>query len=266
MTRRMLSRSIGALLLVAAASGVALAQRGGRLTPGAQDGEFDKLNIPYDGRVSFARLRFTPARTGWGGGGGFFGGVNYQWDHDYPRADKHFTTILGELTTAEMSRGTELVAIGSPELFRYPIGYLCEPGWWTMTDAEALNLRNYLLKGGVLIFDDFAGGGPLSNLQTQLHRILPDARLIPLPLSHPVFHTFFEIPTLEFRHPYYNVMAEFYGIFENNDPNGRLMAIANYNNDIGESWEWSDTGLFPIDQTNEAYKIGVNYFVYALTR
>jgi hypothetical protein len=61
-------------------------------------------------------------------------------------------------------------------------------------------------------------------------------------------------------------MAQFLGIFENNDPHGRLMVVANYNNDVGESWEWSDTGLFPIDQTNEAYKLGVNYFVYALTR
>src|SRR5262249_25752097 len=164
--------------------------------PGALDGEFDKLNVPYNGRVSFARLRFTPSRTGWGGGGGFFGGINYQWDHDYPRADRHFTTILGELTTASMSPATELGSLGSPDLFRYPIGYICEPGWWNMSDADALNLRNYLLKGGMLIFDDFVGGA-INNFQAQIHRILPDARLIPLDLSHPVFHTFFEIPSLQ---------------------------------------------------------------------
>lgn len=263
-------RTLVALTLAFAAS-AALAQRpvgGSRFDgmQGAADGEFEKLNVPYDGRVAFVRLRFTPARTGYGGGGGFFGGINYQWDHDYPRADRHFTTIMAELTTIGMSSGHQLVAIGSPELFHYPIGYMSEPGWWTMTDAEALNLRNYLLKGGFLIFDDFAGGGPLQNLQTQIRRILPDARLMPLDLSHPVFHTFFEIPSLNFMHPYYNVPSEFYGVFEDNDPRGRLIAVANYNNDIGESWEFSDTGLFPVDQTNTAYKLGVNYYMYALTR
>ena len=63
----------------------------------------------------------------------------------------------------------------------------------------------------------------------------------------------------------YNVIPEFFGIFEDNDPNKRLMVIANYNNDIGDYWEWSDAGFLPIDLSNEAYKLGVNYIVYAMT-
>ena len=58
----------------------------------------------------------------------------------------------------------------------------------------------------------------------------------------------------------------FYGIFEDNDPNKRLLAIINYNNDMSEYWEFSDEGMFPIDMSNEAYKLGVNYIIYALTR
>ena len=58
---------------------------------------------------------------------------------------------------------------------------------------------------------------------------------------------------------------EFWGIFENNDPSKRLMFIANFNNDISQYWEWSDTGLVPIDLSNDAYKFGVNYVMYGLT-
>ena len=32
--------------------------------------------------------------------------------------------------------------------------------------------------------------------------------------------------------------------------------MINYNTDISEFWEWSDTGLKPIDESNEAYKLG----------
>ena len=57
----------------------------------------------------------------------------------------------------------------------------------------------------------------------------------------------------------------FYGLFEGNDENNRMYAIANYNNDIGEYWEYSGTGWYPIDLSNDAYKLGVNYVIYAMT-
>jgi len=227
--------------------------------------EFEINNVPYDARFAFVRLRFTPARTGYGGGGGYFGGINYQWDHDYDRADKHFMTILSELTAIGTSRGTNIISIGSPELFKYPLAYMCEPGWWTQTDEEAANLRHYLARGGFLIFDDFAGNSALANFEMQLLRVLPGARLVQLDIRHPIFHSFFEIPTLEVNHPYYGVPSAFLGVYEDNDPSKRLLLVANYNNDISESWEWSDTGMFPVDVNNNAYKLGINYVVYSMT-
>ena len=72
--------------------------------------------------------------------------------------------------------------------------------------------------------------------------------------------------SLEYVHPYYGMKSIFYGYYEDNDPNKRLIAMVNYNNDISEYWEWSDEGLFPVGGTNEAYKLGINYIIYALTR
>ena len=216
------------------------------------------------------RLRFTPDRTGWGGGGGFFGGVNYWWDHDYPRAEHHFSTMLHELTSIEVSiDGSEILAPVDSELCKFPIAYVSEPGHWRQTDAEAAALRAYLLKGGFLIFDDFSdrfSGWEWMNFQEQMQRVLPGYHLVKLDASHPIFHSFFDIDSLEtFRHPYYGMQVQFWGVFQDDDPSKRLLAIINYDNDVGESWEWSDTGVIPIDITNEAYKLGINYIVYALT-
>jgi hypothetical protein len=99
-----------------------------------------------------------------------------------------------------------------------------------------------------------------------MRRVLPDHRFMEIDKSHPVFHSFFEIDEpLEFVPPYGADPPVFYGLFEDNDPAGRLMVVANLNNDLGEYWEFSDTGFAPVDLSNEAYKFGVNYIIYALT-
>lgn len=228
--------------------------------------DFEEFNVPYDGRFTFVRLRYTPDYVGRGGSGSFLRGVDFQWDHDYPRAERHFTKILSELTVLNtVTEGHNILAVDDPELMKYPVAYMAEPGRWTMVDHEVEALRNYLLKGGFVIFDDFADSDWF-NFENQMRRVLPDHQLVQLDVSHPIFNSFFEIETLdEYYHPYYYVPSLFYGVYEDNDPSKRLMAIVNYNNDIGESWEWSDRGFIPIDLTNEAYKLGINYIVYAMT-
>ncbi len=57
----------------------------------------------------------------------------------------------------------------------------------------------------------------------------------------------------------------YWGLFEDNDPKKRLMVIADVNNDISEYWEFSGTGVYIVDLSNEAYKFGVNYVMYGLT-
>jgi hypothetical protein len=95
--------------------------------------------------------------------------------------------------------------------------------------------------------------------------VLPTQRLVPLDGTHPVFHAFFEIDPTRFVSPYGGLTPTFHGIFEDNDPAKRLQVVANYDNDLGEYWEFSDTGWVPIDLSNEAYKFGVNYIVYGMT-
>ena len=197
---------------------------------------------------------------------GMEAGRDVKWAHDYPRGERHFTKIIAELSTIRTrTLVTNIVTLDDPELFKYPIAYLCEPGFWVPSDAEVLGLRNYLTKGGFIIFDDFAGPH-WRNFEAQMLKVLPKAKLVKLTIDHPIFDSFYHIKDLNYKHPYYGMPSEFFGIFENNDPKRRLLAVVNYNNDISEYWEWSDESVFPIDMSNEAYKLGVNYMVYALTR
>ena len=264
-------RRVGLALALLATTGAAPAdaQRPGfQPDPPTQvdDEAFGQFNVPYDGRFTFVRLRYTPSRTGYGGGGGYFGGINFQWDHDYPRADRNFTQMIDEMTGIRATtEGSNIISVGDPDLFKYPLAYLVEPGFLTLTDAEADNLGAYLQKGGFLIFDDFSRPWSLRNLMDMLDRILPGGVLVQLTAQHPIFHSFFDIESLDFRHPYQGYPSVFYGIYEDNDPDKRLLLVANYNNDIGESWEYSDTDFIPIEISNVAYKLGVNYVMYSMT-
>ena len=107
---------------------------------------------------------------------------------------------------------------------------------------------------------------PEGTFEREMGRVIPGMRLLPMDLAHPIFHSFFEIESLEFTAPTYRrYPPAFYGIFADNDRTGRLLAVVNYNNDIGDYWEFSDQGWLPVDATNEAYKLGVNYVMYAMT-
>jgi Domain of unknown function (DUF4159) len=248
------SRKVLAAIMVTMVLGVAA---------GAQDGWFrgrgrslaepEHARVEYDGRFSFVRLRYQ---------GGFRRDPG--WLHDFPRADWHFQRILEELTyTRTLRDESNILTLDDPDLGLYPIVYMSEPGFWTLTEAEMLGLRGYLQKGGFIIFDDFRGARDWTNLQQRMEEVLPKARWVPLDATHPIFHSFFDINTL-IRQGYYGEAA-FLGIFEDNDPQKRLVAIANYNHDLGELWEFSDTGWVPVDLSNEAYKYGVNYVIYAMT-
>ncbi len=219
-------------------------------------------NAPYDGRLTWVRVRYS---MGDDGGFGFRGAP--PWTHDYPRGERHFMKIISELsTTRTRTLQSNIMPLDDPQLGKFPVALMAEPGFWRPSEAEVLGLRNYLQKGGFIIFDDFAGEHWM-NFETQMSKVFPKLRAIQMTIDHPIFDAFYRIKTLEMDHPYYRGMKSvFYGWFEDNDPKKRLLAIADYNNDLSEYWEFSDTGMFPINLSNEAYKIGVNYVIYALTR
>jgi len=215
-------------------------------------------NVPYRGEFVFSRIRYGSL-----GGWGFRGST---WAHDYPRADQHLSRILRDLTTIDATAaGSNVFDLSDPDIFRFPIIYLSEPGYWVMDGLDVPRLREYLLKGGLIIFDDFEEEH-LLNVEAQMRRALPELRPIEIRIDHPIFDSFFRMKTIDFPHPMENrLRARYYAIFERNDPSGRMLALINHNSDLAEYWEWSATGMFPVDITSDAYKLGVNYIVFGMT-
>jgi hypothetical protein len=240
-----------ALLLLPA---LALAAQTG---DGGADFHLQEVNPRYDGRFTFTRVRY--------GGPGFRGRGGSTWSHDYPAADRNMHRILDFLTSVRVHReGTNVFTLDDPEIFRNPILYLSEPGYWSASDGELRQLRDYLLKGGFLILDDFEDE-QWWNMERNLKRALPEHDFKALPPEHPVFQTLLRIDDIYVPHPFVRSKPRYMGIFEDNDPALRLLVLANHNSDLAEYWEWSAGGFFPVDITNDAYALGVNYIVYGLT-
>lgn len=212
-------------------------------------------NVPYDGKFTFVRLRYTQ-------------GYRMAWSADYPAMERNFMAILGDLSSVRLhAAGSNVHTLDDPLLAHYPVAYLTEPGYWYPTKDEAAALRNWILKGGFLIVDDFYFDRQWAVFEAGMRAVLPEGRIVPLDVSHPVFNSFFKIRTLEgMTHPASPAAKAVYlGIFEDNDPARRLQVVINFNNDIGDYMEWSGEGWYPVNLSNDAYKFATNYVVYGLT-
>jgi hypothetical protein len=240
------------------ATAVAMAARG---ADAAQDFPY----FPYTGKFTFVRIHTNSGRgsmRGFGRGRG-----NPGWAHDYPDADRNFSKILNEITfvhTLLEDWGGNVLTFDDPRLSQFPVAYISEPGEWSVTPQEAEGLRSYLLKGGFLIFDDF-GGWDMQNLMDQMSVVMPGLQFLQLDGKEPIFDSFFQIDAAGFSLPSYRGTPDFWGLYIDNDKGKRMLAIAGNDADMGEFWEFSDRGFYPIDLSNEAYKFGVNYVVYAMT-
>jgi len=211
-------------------------------------------NVPYDGRFTFVRVRYqVHGRSG--------------WEFDYPDMERNLMAATRELTSLRPHvKGSNIHDLDDPELLKYPVAYISEPGYWIPDSAEVMGLRTYLAKGGFLIVDDFMRA-EWFNFAEQMRRVLPNAQLTRLDVTHPVFDAFFHLDSLAMPYPNNpGLQAEWFGIYEDNDPAKRLMVVINYNNDIGDYMEWSQTSWLPVNPTNDAYKLAINYLVYGLTR
>jgi hypothetical protein len=226
---------------------------------------------PQDSEFVYARIRYHMTADAWMV-------REPAWHHDYPYSDETFPTVLGEVTNIKTSPTSyQIVDIDSPELFKYPFAYLCEPGFIDLNPKDVQNLREYLDRGGFLLVDDFRtamfshykGGGPeddIGNFRRQVKKMYPDRDFVRLDLSDPVFNTFYQIKSLGMTAPYIfpgQSPVEFLGL---RDSHGNLQMVLNNNNDISEFWEWIDEGRMSMHEATTSFQFGINYVLYAMTR
>lgn len=226
--------------------------------------------------------------TNYGGGRnrrGSYGGRGGWWDTDYPDAESNFLRGVQRYTNIDTnSKSYEVLDLTDPRLFehtflymnmkRVPIGSLYSGPNFNLQEIEAL--REFMFRGGFVLLDDFWGDAHLEDFQNEMVKLFPDRDLIKLDTRHEVFHTFFDVDEIV-QVPGRAVTWDFNSGFSLDDPNyppavyailddeGRVMLAANFNADLGDGWEHTFYEPYPTRYSNEAYKIAINYLIYAFT-
>src|SRR5436305_280306 len=166
-------RVLGLLLLLSLALATAAVAQRRRDFGGGRFGFRARMptiqNTPYDGRFTFVRMNYESTPDGY-----WYQGEP-AWAHGYPVAEKNLVQIMNEVSyLGANTESANSIRFDDPELSKYPIAYVIEPDWWAITESESTALRNYMLKGGFVIVDDFkvfgrrgfGGGGGTEYLRT----------------------------------------------------------------------------------------------------
>ncbi len=216
---------------------------------------------------TFVRIRYSGLRS-------------QRWRTDFPDSDLNISYRLQQLTSLRVDPDGRILELTDPELFDYPFIYIVEPGDLVFSEAEVQALREYLLRGGFLMVDDFWGEAEWDNFYREIKRVFPDREPEELPLSHPIFHCVYDlkerpqIPSIgaaQWGRPYGITWeredakeVHYKGIF---DDRGRLMVVICHNTDLGDGWEreGEDEWYFREFSEKKAYPLGINIIFYAMT-
>lgn len=220
------------------------------------------------GEFQFVRLAYSSNQYGRGGYG-----RRQMWQTDWPDAEHHFAEGIGRLTRVKVAKQGRILTPLDEELFDYPWLYAVEVGYWYLNDQEAARMREYLLRGGFLMVDDFHGSFEWGMFMASMERVFPDRPIVDIPEGDEAFHVHYDldqriqIPSRMFIYSGVTWEKDGYtphwrGIY---DDDGRLMVAINFNMDIGDAWEHADWPDYPENMTALAYRFGINYVIYAMT-
>ena len=215
--------------------------------------------------MQFARLFYSEQR-GYGYGGS-------SWTVDYPDAEYHFTEGVSRLTRIDVGRDGVIVRLMDDSVFDYPWLYAVEVGYWSLSDYEAERLREYLLRGGFLMVDDFHGTREWAGFMESLTRVFPDRPVRDIAEDDEVLHVLYDLDqriqipgiralSMGQTYEYDGYEPKWRGVY---DDDGRLMVAINHNMDLGDAWEHADDPWYPNPMTALAYRFAVNYVTYAMT-
>jgi hypothetical protein len=223
---------------------------------------------------AFARLMFPPgANDGYRGrfDGDWREGLSL-WTQDYPRADRHFSRALRRLTRVHVRSVEQPVSLeDGDDVFHWPWLYAVQVGEWGLTPAQGKVLREYLLRGGFFMADDFHGTEEWAVFQESMKLVFPDRPIREIEDSDAIFHTVYDLNDryqiagaehLRTGYKSDGIGAHWRGIF---DDKGRVMVAISFNSDVGDSWEWADVPRYPEKYSALGIRIGVNYVIYAMT-
>jgi hypothetical protein len=229
--------------------------------------------VVSEGRASPAEFQFARLAYASNGMSRGYWGRREMWQTDWPDAEHHFLKGVARLTRVDAADSGHILSALDEDIFDYPWIYAVEVGYWNLNAKEAANLRDYLLRGGFLMVDDFHGPYEWASFMASMQKVFPDRPVVDIPEGDAAFHVVYDldqriqIPSLQFRYSGRTwekggITPHWRGIY---DDDGRLMVAINHNMDLGDAWEHADWPEYPENMTALAYRFGINYLVYAMT-
>lgn len=153
------------------------------------------------------------------------------------------------------------VEVGSADLFNYPFIHMTGHGNVVFSDAEAENLRMYLVGGGFLHIDDNYGMDPY--VRVAMQKVFPELEFVEIPFDHPVYHQKFDFPQgLPKIHEHDGLPAQGFGLVWE----GRLVCFYTYESDLGDGWEDPEVHGDTEQVRLKALQMGANLISYAFTQ
>lgn len=238
----------------------------------ANDHQIDNFDtsIPPRNELEIARLVYNHHSTSnWGPGRPW-------WAIDWPEAEHHFTNGVKRYTKIDIAADSRHISLEDTAIFDFPWLFVQQVGRWQLNSTEKQHLREYLLRGGFMVVDDFHGPQQWQIFRESFDEVLPDAVIVEIPQSDELLNVLFELgqrtqipgrrhlrqngSDIVVQMPY--SPPRWRGVY---DKQGRLMVAINFNMDMGDAWEHSDDPVYPLSMTSLAYRFGINYLIYALT-
>jgi hypothetical protein len=229
--------------------------------------EFHFLRMEYTDymRRGFGNVSRRGRASGW-------------WAQDWPDADEHFTKGVQRLTRIDAG-DPQHVSLTDPKLFDYPWIYATQVGYWVLSDEETSRLREYLLRGGFIMTDDFwdqNGQQEWEVFTEAMNRVLPGQPVTDIGLDDSVMHVLYDIQAKDLmfipgsRHlgrdgQVYQPPGTKSAWRAMYDPKNRMVVSINFDTDIGDAWEFADVPYYPEAMTTLAYRYGINYLMYSIT-
>jgi hypothetical protein len=243
--------------------------------------EYSHYPVPADKDTrtewTFARLMYTPV-------GRYYGGVEFfrswkeggsNWTMDYPRSDRHLSRAVQRLTRIDVRQAEEPIDLDDGDVYDWPWLYGVEVGHWSLTDPQAKTLREFLLRGGFFMCDDFHGSVEWATFIESMNKVFPDRPIVDLDSASPIFHTIYDLDRryqvpgalyletgLTYEKGETGKTPHWRAIY---DDHGRVMVAMCHNMDLGDSWEHADNPQYPAQFSDLGIRIGIDYIVYAFT-
>jgi hypothetical protein len=223
----------------------------------------------------FARLMFPPGPlNGYRGRDADWRTGISLWTQDYPRADRHFSQAVRRLTRVHIRSVEQPVNLDEGDAYDWPWIYAVQVGEWGLTDAQGQMLREYCLRGGFFMADDFHTNEEWYEFESRIRKAFPEFPIKDIEDGDPIFHTVYDLAE-KYQVP---GQAHLRQGWKGNDPSGRgahwraicdekgrVMVAISYNSDLGDAWEYADDPGYPMKFADLAMRVGVNYIIYSMT-